>query len=311
MGLTDFPNGISSFGMPVLGSGVTIPPTTGNVFFVDSGNTHAADGSAATSPDKPAATIDGAINKCTANNGDIIIVMPGHTESLTTATSIAMDVAGVSVIGLGQGNTRPVLTYDAAAGAVAISASNVRWSNIVHMASFADVTNAIICDNTITNVEIDHCKFTFDATGIEFAVMIKLGSGATDSADEVYIHDNWFRAENADGAASAILMDDCDDIHIIGNLFTGDWNSVCIDGAASSSACKDYVIAYNIMYQKDDGTGCIDLDDAATGIGCQNYFGGADALADNCDWGALFLINNYVCDAADSSGVIVPTTTSS
>ena len=308
MTLSKFPNGVSSFGMPVLGGGPIM--TTGNVFFVDSGSARASDGNAGTDPDVPLATIDGAINRCTADNGDIIFAMPGHTESLTTAGQISMDVAGVSVIGLGIGHTRPRLTYDAAAGSVTMTASNLRWSNIVHEASIASVTNAIVADNTIQHIEIDNCRFTFDATGVEFTVMIKLGNGATDSADYVNIHDNWFEAENIDGCASALLIDDCQFVHIRNNLFTGDYNSVAIDGAAGSSACLDYVIADNYVENRDSGL-AIDLDNSATGLVINNRIGGSGALASNVDWGNCKCIENYVTDAADVTGVVIPTTAAS
>jgi len=311
MPLTDFPNGISSFGVPVLGGGVSIPPTTGNVFFVDSGaNLASDDANQGTSPDLPFATIDYAIGQCTASNGDIILVMPGHSESLTGATDIALDVAGVSIIGLGQAHTRPQLVYDNAAGAVAITASNTRISNIVFVASVATITNAIVADATIEHVEIDHCHFTYDATGLEFVVMIKLGNGATDSADYVHIHDNWFQAENVDGCSSAILIDDCDYLIIERNLFTGDFNSVALDGAAASSACSNYVVRDNDFQNLDTGL-TIDLDDAATGVCFRNFVAGGGALASNVDWGACQVAENYITDAADVTGVVIPTTAAS
>jgi len=309
MGLTNFPNGVSSFGMPVLGSG-GIPATTGNVFFVDSGAARAADGNAATDPLSPAATIDGAIGKCTANNGDQIIVLPGHTENITG--TIAMDVAGVSVFGLGQGFSRPQVVHTGTAGIVSITASNCRWSNIIHVASIAAVVSAIGVSGPGTatatqHTEIDNCRFTFDATGIEFTVMIALGDGAANSADYVSIHDNWFEAENIDGCASALLIDDCQFVHIQHNLFTGDYNSVCIDGAAGSSACLDYVITDNYVENIDTGL-AIDLDDSATGIVFNNMVSGGGALAANVDWGACRVAQNYIADAADVHGVDIPTT---
>jgi hypothetical protein len=36
MGTTNFPGGVTSFGVPVLGGGYAVPATTGNYFFVDS-----------------------------------------------------------------------------------------------------------------------------------------------------------------------------------------------------------------------------------------------------------------------------------
>ena len=313
MGLTKFPNGVSSFGMPVLGSGgVTIPPTTGNVFFVDSGIGVDAP-RLGRDPGQPYATIDFAIGQTTANNGDQILVLPGHTENLTG--SIALDVAGVAVIGIGQGFTRPRLVHTGTGGIVTITASNCRWSNIVHEASIAAVVSAISVSGPGTatateHTEIDNCRFTFDATGIEFTVMIALGDGAADSADYVTLHDNWFEAENIDGCGSALLIDDCQFVQIRNNLFTGDFNSVAVDGAAGSSACLDYVISGNLVENRDTGF-ALDLDDSATGLVYDNHFfsGAADAVS-VVDFGACLNSRNFVCDLADETAVEIPKTAS-
>ena len=311
MGLTNFPNGISSFGIPVIGSGPVL--TTGNIFFVDSGSALGSDDtSAGKGSEAPFVTIDYAIGQCTANNGDIIFVMPGHTENLTA--SIAMDVAGVTVLGLGQAHTRPRLVYTGTGGIVTITADNCRWSNIVHDCSIAAVVSAISVSGPGTaapteHTEIDHCRFTFDATGVEFTVMIALGDGSTNFANYVSIHDNWFEAENIDGCGSALLIDDCQFVHIVDNVFTGDFNSVAIDGAAGSSACLDYVITGNVVQSVDTGA-TIDLDDSATGFAVNNRVAGGAAIADVCDWGNLLCTENYVCDAADTTGILIPSTAS-
>ncbi|MHC4179977.1 MAG: hypothetical protein ACYSWU_20930, partial [Planctomycetota bacterium] len=118
-----------------------LPVTSGNVFFVDSGSARASDGNRARDPDIPAATIDGCIAKCTANNGDIIVVMPGHAESPTAA--ITMDVAGVWIYGLGWGGDRPTITSSNATNFVAMSAANCRISNIVFVLGVATSTHCI------------------------------------------------------------------------------------------------------------------------------------------------------------------------
>ena len=99
--------------------------STGDRFFVDSGNT--ADGrdvvGAGKSPDTPFLTTDFAIGQCTASNGDIIYVMPGHAETLSTAAQLAIDVVGITIQGIGTRNTKP--TYTITTGAVA---APVLWS---------------------------------------------------------------------------------------------------------------------------------------------------------------------------------------
>ena len=59
----------------------------GTAFFVDSGPANAATDSGLT-PESALPTIDAAINKCTANVGDVIFVLPGHVENVTAITGI-------------------------------------------------------------------------------------------------------------------------------------------------------------------------------------------------------------------------------
>uniref|UniRef100_A0A6H1ZBT1 Pectate lyase n=1 Tax=viral metagenome TaxID=1070528 RepID=A0A6H1ZBT1_9ZZZZ len=94
--LTNFPNGVSSFGVPVLGGGNIT--TTGKFFFVSSAT--GSDSNDGLSTDYPFATIEYAIeNHVTASKGDVILVMPGHTETLTSTVTLSAD--DVSIIGLG------------------------------------------------------------------------------------------------------------------------------------------------------------------------------------------------------------------
>src|SRR3990167_2616461 len=82
--------------------------TTGNVFFVDSGASLAVDDTAhGDSPERPFATLDYAVGQCTASNGDIIYVMPGHAETISADSGVDVDVAGVTIIGVGRGASRP------------------------------------------------------------------------------------------------------------------------------------------------------------------------------------------------------------
>lgn len=101
--------------------------TGGSIFFVDA--TTGTDGAGhGQNPSSPVATIDYAIGLCTANKGDVIYVMPQHAESV--ATSITCDVAGVSIIGMGDGRNRPTLTTTAATDCITVTAADVRIENI-------------------------------------------------------------------------------------------------------------------------------------------------------------------------------------
>src|SRR3990172_1096694 len=138
MTITRFPHGISSFGMPVLGTGGGLT-TTGNIYFVH--NTNGSDGNEGTSPDVPWKTVDYAIGNCTADQGDIIVLMPGHAE---TTTAIAIDVAGISIVGLGNGRNRPTLTATTGASDLLdVTVANVRIENIRLVGAASGCTSLI------------------------------------------------------------------------------------------------------------------------------------------------------------------------
>src|SRR5438105_7617486 len=52
-----------------------------------------------------------------ADRGDILVIKPGHAETISSATALTLSVAGVAIVGLGNGSKRPKFTIDTAATA--------------------------------------------------------------------------------------------------------------------------------------------------------------------------------------------------
>ena len=123
----------------------------GDTYYVDSGsgsssNTGLADDEALT-------TIDAAINKCTASQGDVIYVLPGHAETIDAASAITCDVVGIHIQGVGRGTDRPQLTWDDTASTIVMSAANVSWDNF----HFINDVDALVVGFPVTAA---HCRFT-------------------------------------------------------------------------------------------------------------------------------------------------------
>lgn len=115
---------------------------TGNVYFVHStnGSNSNNDGSEAS----PFASIDYAVGKCTANNGDVIYAMPGHNESVTAAGGLDLDVVGITVVFLGEGTDRAKVTFGTSASAdMDIDAANVTLINPKFVAAIDALTGPI------------------------------------------------------------------------------------------------------------------------------------------------------------------------
>lgn len=221
MGLTHFPNGVSSFGMPVLGSSGLM--TTGNVFFVDSGAARAADGNAMTDPQKPGASIDAAIGRCTANNGDIIIAMPGHTETISGAGGVTVDVAGVSVVGLGNGADRPNISFTDTASTYVVTAASHTLQNVLCTGDIDVIVTMFSisgADCALLDVE------TRDVTG-EMVSTITTATGADRLLIDRYVH----RGAAGAGGANCLELVGADDGVTIRNFW--------IDGNFSVSAIQN------------------------------------------------------------------------
>lgn len=125
-------------------------------------------------------TIKLALAGCLANRGDVILVMPGHTEAIGDATSLAINVAGVSIIGLGSGNLRPVITLGTGITAnIPITGANTQLCNmIIDGTGFDTITSMVTV--TAAGVKIRNNKFiTANATN-QAALGITTSALATD-----------------------------------------------------------------------------------------------------------------------------------
>ncbi|MBU0959736.1 MAG: hypothetical protein KKB31_07355, partial [Nanoarchaeota archaeon] len=119
-----YPNGFKE-GLIVRGTPI-LNTYAGNVWWVDSGVAGTSNQNDGKTPATAFNTIDYAVGRCTASNGDIIMASPGHTETITAASGLALDVAGITVVLMGSGSNRATINVTGAVtGAVNVTADNV------------------------------------------------------------------------------------------------------------------------------------------------------------------------------------------
>jgi len=251
-----------------------------SVWYVDSG----VAGSAGTTWATAVATIDDAVNLATADVGDIIFVAPGHAENLGT-TDPDVDKAGLTIIGLGVGEQRAVLSSDTSTDIFTIDADDVAVYNLVFLAHTPDVAKGIDITAGSENAIIQDCLFTVhtEATD-EFLICINIGA----ASDNPLIKNNEFFMGGGN-ATEAILQDGTlEYAEIVGNKIYGDYSTACIYGD-STGAGEMLTIRDNILYNGDITIGlntepCIELKSDTTG----------------------FIVNNQIaCNVAEPSDSIV------
>ena len=137
-----FPYGTSAFGIPQSASAYNVPVSTGNYFFVSS--VSGSNTNNGTSPATPFATIKYAASRCVANNYDVIVMMPGHAETISTAAYIT-PVAGTILCGVGSGSLRPTLTWSLTTSTIVCSAANLTFQNFLCNNSVTEVVTMFSC----------------------------------------------------------------------------------------------------------------------------------------------------------------------
>lgn len=220
--------------------------TTGMIYFVDNSNTNAADGGTGaaapdwgTEPDKPFRTVDYTIGQCTANKGDIIYVMPGHAETISTTAALIPDVAGVTIMGLGNASARPIFsisTTGSHAHTIGITGAGTRMSNMIFRAADQTGSSGICIFVNAADVTIDGCLFDHSSTLTYFGNIIEVTAGI----DRTQIYSNSFvNFGTTAQAQKAIDLRSTGSTQIgtqiIGNIFRGNWSRAVILGSSVSS----------------------------------------------------------------------------
>lgn len=188
-------------------------------------------------------TIDAAIGACVASRGDVIYVMPGHTETVTSATSLVCDVAGVTIRGLGDGAQRPTITLSTSTAAtIPVSAANVTIDNVIIDLTGVDAIVAGITP-TATNFTLSNSLvITGNATN-----QAVLGILTTAAAGRMRLIGNEFLGTTDAGTAAAVRIVGGNEHVVKGNRFYGAYTTTlgAIDNV--TTACLRVTIADNVI----------------------------------------------------------------
>jgi hypothetical protein len=280
--------------------------TTGNIFWVDSGSTTGANSAGyGQNPDAPFLTIDYAVGQCTADNGDIIYVMPKHAEVVSAAGGLDLDVAGITIRGLGRGASQPTVTLDTANTAdIDVDAADITVENLHLVANFADI--AVIFDVNAKDFTLRNCRFS--QAGADLNALVCVQDAAAAGSDRITIegcHALMYDAANTHFVNFAGTGTG----HIVrNNILIGDWGTMCIGGAGVVTRAT--IIDNVISNAANDNDSCINFAAGATGICMRNLAAGGAAQANGITATGMALAQNYYgVVTEDLSAILEPIAT--
>lgn len=272
----------------------------GAIFFVNSaaGVNAAGYGS---NPDKPVATLDYAIGLCTAGQGDVIYVLPGHAETIAATDGFDADVAGIRIIGLGWGAARPTFTFTATASQVNVGAASVWIENLRFVAGVSAVVAALQVEGK-TDFTLRNCEFYWgDTTGFDLILGVELEAGS----HRAVIQGCRFLAEPAvAGAASAIKLTGAShNVVVADNEFMGDYSVACLNGITTLS--QGLMFLRNLVHNTDASEPYLEVLTGTTGVIAYTMgLASGATIAANAVADAMAHVENFVVNTAGTIAIV-------
>jgi hypothetical protein len=309
MPLTNFPFGVSSFGVPVFGGGNgLIPITSGQYFWVDS---NATGPGTQGSFKNPFTTLAAAYVACVASRGDVIIMKPGHAETIATNTALALSKIGVSVIGLGSGSLRPLITLTGttAAVSIAVSAASQTFRNFVITSGVIELAKAFTISAADVTIDgVDYRETVAANTILSFVTL-------TNAADRFTLKNCTLKSitTSAGNASCFASVAGADDTAIVGNHI--EWI-----GADNAVTCAIYnagaglrMLIANNVFKITGGTSVTVINaTTCTGMAIYNSAGTAGTtITSNYQFDGGYSIQCFVTDTVNSNGMLDPAAISS
>jgi len=272
-------------------------------FWVDSTTGNDSSSSRGGSYLKPFATVDYAIDQTTADKGDVIWVMPSHAETIAAADGFDVDVAGVSIVGLGSGNDMPTFTFSAVGSTVAIGAANVTLHNLRFLAGITDVVKGIAIEAAGDGATISNCVFPAPATAtVEFLDAIDIAT----TVDDVTIIGNTYY-----GASTSLTNHFIEAgagtnprLRIIDNFI---WGNFAVSAIWSDAIDLLVEVRGNTINNLTAAQHCVEFTTTASGVIEDNLFISA-TVANTLDPGSTYLKGNKLAFAIDSGPLDFPGT---
>jgi len=277
--------------------------STGNRYWVSS--VTGATTNSGTSPDQPLATIDAAIGKCTASKGDIVYVMPYHVEDVTAADGIDCDVIGISIIGIGDGDAVPTVSFTAAAGSVTVSVASVTLKNLKFVANFGTgTTTGFTIAAGADGLTLDGIQMVDTSAANEFLIHASIATGV----DRLLIKNCRFAGAAGTMSGSLVFAGTSLDAEICDNYWRVDSSDSVIHHNAG--VASNVYLHHNCIINIDTDTAefCAEFKTASTGCAHDNRFGYNKVDAEISQGDAMFWFENYASNTIAQSGLLDPTT---
>lgn len=255
------------------------------------------------------ADIPSALLRCRSGRNDVVVVLQGHTENVTSTTFTNL-VPGTRLVGTGRGSNRPNLRWTATTSQLVMNDADCIMSNFILRMEGAVVVKAVAvtaADCGIYNCQIDMGSVA--ATNLA-TIGIELGAGA----DRFELRGNYITTIAAATPTQVVAVAGvCDGAIICDNKILAATSAVSKGVIDITAAATGLEIGYNILQNRLASSETVFSTSAVacTGV-CYDNYAATEAgtpVSDAFEPNAACLIrffNNAATDTKNTSGLLAP-----
>ncbi len=255
-------------------------------------------------------TLADGLSRCRSGFNDVVFVLPGHTENVTS-TTLANLKPGTRVIGCGRGSNRPNFRWTATTSQFVMNDADCVFANLILRMEGAVVVKAVAvtaADCAIINCDID--VGTVASTNLS-TIGIELGAGA----DRFELRNNYIHGIAAATCTKVVVVAGvCDGAIISMNKIMAATATTTVGVIDVTAAATGLDIGKNVLENRlanSVAVGSVTGAVAATGVVYENYGSTLTGNPQTAGWtlnGAslLRLFQNFTSDTANASGIISP-----
>jgi hypothetical protein len=262
----------------------------------------------------PLATLGGASGALAklegrTNKGDVIYVLPGHTESVSAADYFSHTGAAsyFSIIGIGNGANRPAFTWTVAGSTWLLDTAGVEIVNCALYLAGAHVTGAALTVAAPITVSAANCRMVGNKIFWGFEVDRLVGDGITvTGANFEFIGNDCQALVAAVPTNSFMVLTGADDCVIAGNRIIGptDGTTRGVVYGLTTESLRMRVVDNYMSNLVASSTIAFSPLASSTGIAANNRFF-VDTGILPITAGILEWFENYCCNDAGETGALV------
>lgn len=190
-------------------------------------------------------TLNAGLAECRSGMGDIVYVLPGHVENVSSAAYLSSLVAGTRILGIGYGTNRPTLTWTTATSTILMNKADTVFDNfIMEMAGPPASTTALSVAAPITisaaGCQLSNCKIR---TSVDADQLATIPITTTDAADDLVLSGLQMFGDTTGESTTFIQVLGCDRLIMTDCFLSGATSSTTVGvmRLAATAALHVYV----------------------------------------------------------------------